>query len=315
MTRTRTLVAGGAGFIGSHLVEALLADGHEVVAVDTLITGSRANLEQALRHPCFSLIEADARDTHKLPGRFDLIFHLASPASPVAYQRYPIETLQAGSIVTESLLQRACTDDARFIMASTSEIYGDPAVHPQPESYWGNVSSTGPRSMYDEAKRYAEALVMAYIQSFQVNAGIARIFNTYGPRMAVDDGRVIPAFISAALTGAALPIHGTGAQTRSLCFVSDLVQGLIALAESAEAGPINLGNPHEQNMLQIAERIISLSQSASEITFYPRPQHDPERRCPDITQAQTLLGWAPSVDIDTGLALTIDSYRSVSVPV
>ncbi len=309
MLSTRALIAGGAGFVGSHLADRLLADGHEVVVVDNYITGSAANVAHLISRPDFTLIETDARHLDTVPGRFDFIFHLASPASPIAYQRYPIETLHAGSVVTEALLDRALHDRARFVMASTSEVYGDPLEHPQTETYWGNVNSIGPRSMYDEAKRYAEALIFSYIRSFGANAGVARIFNTYGPRMARGDGRVIPAFVTSALAGKPLPIHGDGLQTRSLCFVTDLVDGLVRLANSDTNGPINIGNPHEQTLKELAERIAVLAGHNSELEFHPRPIDDPERRRPDITRATEILGWEPKVHVDEGLTQTIEWFR------
>lgn len=305
----RVLIAGGAGFIGSHLVEVLLDRGDEVVVVDNLLTGSRSNLRDVADHPAFVFVEADARDVDRAPGRFDLVMHLASPASPLAYQRYPRETLHAGSYVTESLLERALHDGARFVLASTSEVYGDPAVHPQTEGYWGNVNPIGPRSMYDEAKRYAEALTVTYRRTYGADTGIARIFNTYGPRMARSDGRVVPAFVGAAIAGRPLPIHGDGAQTRSLCFVSDLVAGLVALADSAAEGPINLGNPEEVTLRELAGRIVALAGDDAGLEFHPRPVDDPERRCPDITRAGEQLGWAPTVPLDAGLERTISWYR------
>ncbi len=304
----RALVAGGAGFVGSHLVDRLFADGHEVVVVDNLLTGSVDNIAHLTGDPRATFIETDAAQLSTVPGRFDLIFHLASPASPIAYQRYPVETLHAGSSVTEALLERALHDRARFVMASTSEVYGDPLQHPQEEGYWGNVNPIGPRSMYDEAKRYAEALIMTYVRTFGANAGVARIFNTYGPRMAAGDGRVIPAFVTAAIDGRPLPIHGDGSQTRSLCFVSDLVDGLMRLAASLETGPINLGNPHEEPLRKLAERIAAIAGHGSELEFHPRPVDDPERRRPDITRARELLGWEPTVAIDDGLRMTIDWF-------
>ena len=305
----RVLVAGGSGFVGSHLVDALLASGAEVVVVDNYITGRPSNLEHLSGHDRLSIVEADAAVLDSVPGRFDAIYHLASPASPVAYQKYPLETLHAGSIVTEALLQRALHDDARIVLASTSEVYGDPLRHPQAEDYWGNVNPVGPRSMYDEAKRFAEAVTMAYIRNYTARAGIARIFNTYGPRMAHNDGRVIPAFIGAALDGRPIPLHGDGTQTRSLCYVSDLVRGLIALSESDAAGPINLGNPREESLKDLANRISTIVGADAGVEFFPRPGDDPERRQPDITQARKLLKWEPEVDIDDGLGRTIAWFR------
>lgn len=309
MVSRRVLIAGGAGFIGSHLSDRLLADGDEVVVIDNMLTGSHANVAHLLGRPRFDVVVADARALDMVHGKFDLIFHLASPASPVAYQRYPLETLHAGSIVTEALLERALHDRARFVLASTSEVYGDPLVHPQEESYWGNVNPIGPRSMYDEAKRFAEALSVTYLRTYGVNAAIARIFNTYGPRMAQDDGRVVPAFIGAAIVGNPLHIHGDGTQTRSLCFVTDLIDGLVALADSNESGPINLGNPHEESLLELAGRIIAITGGRAGIVFSARPPDDPERRRPDITKARDLLGWSPLVEIDDGLERTIEWYR------
>lgn len=305
---TSALVAGGAGFVGSHLCDALLEQGHHVVAVDNLLTGRRENIGHLSAHPRFRLVEADAAQAASIDERFDMVFHFASPASPPRYTAHPIETLHAGSLVTEALLDVAQRDGARFILASTSEVYGDPLVHPQPETYWGNVNPNGPRSVYDEAKRYAEAISMAYRRTFDVNVGIVRIFNTYGPRMDIDDGRAIPAFIKAALAGAPLPLHGDGSQTRSLTYVADLVDGVLALADSEHSGPVNLGNPREQSLRQIAELIIDLSGSASPIEAHPRPVDDPERRKPDITLAQSLLGWSPAVTAEVGLARTIDWF-------
>jgi dTDP-glucose 4,6-dehydratase len=307
----RSLIAGGAGFVGSHLVDRLLESGGEVVVVDNMLTGSRDNVRHVLGNSAVTIIESDAAHLASVPGRFDFIYHLASPASPVAYQRYPRETMHAGSVVTEALLERAARDEARFVLASTSEVYGDPLEHPQKESYWGNVSSIGPRSMYDEAKRYAEAITMVYKRTYGVNVGIARIFNTYGPRMARSDGRVIPAFVTAALRQKPLPIHGDGSQTRSLCFVTDLVAGLVALAQSDETGPINLGNPFEETLLDLAKRVVSIAGGSSEVEFHPRPLHDPERRQPDITNAVKLLGWQPEVPIEDGLETTINWYRGI----
>ncbi|AYG04269.1 UDP-glucuronic acid decarboxylase family protein [Gryllotalpicola protaetiae] len=308
----RALVAGGAGFVGSHLCDELLRRGYEVVAIDTLLTGGRTNVDHLVDEPNFILLHHDAADALSVEGHFDLVLHFASPASPPWYMKYPIETLHAGSIATEALLRVAERDNARFILASTSEVYGDPAVHPQPESYWGNVNPNGPRSVYDEAKRYAEALTAAFRRSHRVNTGIVRIFNTYGPRMALGDGRMIPAFAAAALKNDPIPLHGDGTQTRSLTYVGDLVRGVLALADSDQPGPINIGNPREQTVREIAEVIVKLAGSTSEISYQPRPVDDPERRRPDISLARELLDWEPEVDSETGLAETVEWFRTHS---
>jgi dTDP-glucose 4,6-dehydratase len=306
----RALVAGGSGFIGSHLSERLLDAGYQVVAIDNLLTGSRDNTAHLLNNPDFELVVDDAINAGRLPGPFDLVMHFASPASPPRYMAHPLETLHAGSSVSEALLEVARRDDARYVYASTSEIYGDPLEHPQRESYLGNVSSIGPRSVYDEAKRYGEALTAAYRRSFGVRTGLVRIFNTYGPRMDPDDGRAIPAFATAALANKPIPVHGDGSQTRSLCYVDDLVTGILALADSDLPGPVNLGNPHEQSLLEIAEIVRDLAGSTSSIEFEPRPVDDPERRQPDITYAREALGWEPRVDVRDGLARTIAWFSS-----
>ncbi|GAA0999318.1 NAD-dependent epimerase/dehydratase family protein [Subtercola frigoramans] len=307
---SRVLLAGGAGFVGSHLADHFLEAGSEVVVVDNLITGFKTNIAHLAHEPRFTFIEDDATNSESLPGAFDLVLHFASPASPPRYLAHPIETLHAGSSVTEALLNVAQRDGARFVLASTSEVYGDPSVHPQSETYWGNVSSTGPRSVYDEAKRYAEALSFAYRRSFGVDTGVIRLFNTYGPRMDPDDGRAVPAFVKAALAGNPIPLHGDGSQTRSLCFIDDQVRGIVAMAGSHEPGPVNIGNPHEQSLLEIAEAIIRLSGSTSTVELHPRPVDDPERRQPDITLAQLLLGWSPLVNVEDGLNTTIDWFRN-----
>lgn len=308
MGKKWALVAGGGGFIGSHLCDRLLDLGYSVVAVDNFITGSWDNVAHFEGDERFQLEEMDAVNVGDLAQRFDLVFHLASPASPIYYIKYPIETLHSGSSVTEALLKLARRDGARFIVASTSEIYGDPLEHPQKESYWGNVSSIGPRSVYDEAKRYAEALTMAFHRSFGVNTGIVRIFNTYGPRMGCEDGRVIPAFIGAALADTPVPLHGDGLQTRSFCYVDDLVEGLLSMAFSEEHGPINLGNDSERTLLSLVEDIIILTDSASSIEYLPRPVDDPQRRRPDLSLARRLLDWGPQVSFEDGLDTTIRWY-------
>ncbi|MGC9667121.1 UDP-glucuronic acid decarboxylase family protein [Planosporangium sp. 12N6] len=309
----RILVTGGAGFVPSHLVDALLARGATVVAVDNFVTGSKDNVAHLADHPRFTLIEADVTeplpaDAGALASRFDAIMHFASPASPTDFAQIPIEILRVGSVATLNLLERAVADGARFVMASTSEAYGDPLVHPQPETYWGNVNPIGVRSVYDEAKRFSEAATMAYHRRHGLSVGIVRIFNTYGPRMRPDDGRAIPTFISQALRGEPITVHGTGAQTRSVCYVDDLVRGIVALLDSGETGPVNVGTEHEMTMRELAETIVRLTGSASEVTYVPRPADDPEKRRPDLTRARTLLGYEPTVGPEDGLRRTIDYF-------
>jgi len=307
----RIVVAGGAGFIGSHLCEALLADGHEVIAVDNLLTGQRAHVQAFLDHPRFTFLEHDV--TQPLDLAADQIYHLASPASPEGYRRYPIPTLLVNALGTYHLLELARRYGARFLFASTSEVYGDPLVHPQVESYFGNVNPIGPRSCYDEGKRYGEAMTMEFVRSYGLDARIVRIFNTYGPRMDPQDGRVVPNFITRALRGEPLVIYGDGMQTRSLCYVSDLVRGLrLAMDSDGLAGAVmNLGNPHEQTIRELAELVLELTGSPSPILFAePRPD-DPSRRCPDITRARALLGWEPQVPVREGLQATIAYFAQV----
>ncbi len=307
----RVLVSGGAGFVPSHVVDALLARGCEVVAVDNFITGSRDNVAHLASEPRFTLVEADLGDgLPALPGRFDAILHMASPASPTDFAKLPIEILKVGSVGTMALLDRAVADAARFLMASTSEAYGDPLVHPQPESYWGNVNPIGIRSVYDESKRFSEAATMAYHRAHGLDTAIVRIFNTYGPRMRHDDGRVIPTFISQALRGAPLTVQGTGAQTRSITYVSDLVHGILLLLDSNETGPINCGTEHELSMRELAELIIRLTGSSSAIELVPRSADDPEKRRPDLTLARTRLGYEPEVGPEDGLRRTIEFFTS-----
>ncbi|MEV0688343.1 UDP-glucuronic acid decarboxylase family protein [Nocardia sp. NPDC050378] len=305
---TRALVTGGCGFVGSHLCEQLLTAGTDVVAVDNFATSTPENVAGLLNRPGFELLRHDV--TEPLPdiGSFDVIYHLASAASPPDYLRLPIETLRAGSLGTTNALDLAERDHARFVLASTSEVYGDPAVHPQPESYWGNVNSIGPRSVYDEAKRYAEALTMAYRRERGVDTGIARIFNTYGPRMRADDGRVVPTFIARALANAPLTVAGTGEQTRSLCYVEDTVLGLRALAGSGHPGPINIGNPHELSVRALAEEIRIATDSSSTLEYIEEAVDDPKRRCPDISLAQRELGWQPMITRTEGLRRTIEWF-------
>jgi dTDP-glucose 4,6-dehydratase len=303
------VVTGGAGFLGSHLCEQLLLDGYEVVCVDNLVTGCRENIEHLLDSVGFRLVEADLSSVLELDGTVDLIFHFASPASPPDYLRLPIETLKVGSLGTLNALELAKVKGARFVLASTSEVYGDPLVHPQPETYWGHVNPIGPRGVYDEAKRFGEAAAVAYRKAFGVNTAIIRIFNTYGERMRPDDGRAIPTFISQALRGEPLTVTGDGTQTRSICYVDDLIAGILAMANSDESGPINLGNPTEMDIHGIAEMIKELAQSNSSIQFVPRMVDDPSVRCPDITLARERLQWSPKVDPRDGLLQTIDWFR------
>ncbi len=307
----RVLVAGGAGFIGSHLCEALLADGYEVIVVDNLLTGRIENIAHLLDHPRFRFLQRDVADLE--PIAVDAIYHLASPASPEGYRRYPIETLLVNSLGTLRLLEYARHSRARFLYASTSEVYGDPLVHPQSEDYFGNVNPVGPRSCYDEGKRFGEALTMEFVREYGLDARIARIFNTYGPRMDPADGRVVPNFIVRALTGEALEIYGDGSQTRSLCYVSDMVRGLRLLMErEGLAGTVvNLGNPDERTIRELAELIRELTGSTVPFTYSPPRPDDPVRRCPDIRRARELLGWEPEVPLEVGLAWTIDYFRTV----
>jgi dTDP-glucose 4,6-dehydratase len=305
----RTVVTGGAGFLGSHLCEALLARGEEVVCLDSFLTGSPDNVDHLMADPGFRLVRTDVTDFVHVGGEVDLVLHFASPASPIDYLRMPVETLKVGSIGTLHALGLARDKGARFVLASTSEVYGDPEVHPQPESYWGNVNPVGPRGVYDEAKRFAEAMTLAYRQTHAVNTGILRIFNTFGPRMRPNDGRAIPNFIRQALRNEPLTVAGDGSQTRSICYVDDLVAGVLALADSAEPGPINLGNPHELSVLDLAKWVIDLTGSSSTVTFVDRPVDDPSVRRPDTTLARERLNWSPQVSIEDGLLRTIAWFR------
>jgi len=305
------LVSGAAGFIGSHLCDRLLADGHSVVGLDNLITGARRNLAHLANHPQFRFLEFDVTRPIDIAGRFDHVWHLASLASPKEYLAHPIETLESGSTATRNMLEIARRDDARFLITSTSECYGDPLEHPQVETYWGNVNPVGLRSCYDESKRYAEAMTMAYHRTHGVRTNIARIFNTYGPRMALKDGRVVPAFLDQALQGQPLTIFGDGTQTRSFCYVSDMVDGLLRLASSEERYPVNLGNPVELTILEFAERIRDLMGSNLPIVFEPLPSDDPKKRRPDITKAKRILGWEPKVALATGLRETVAYFKAL----
>lgn len=311
---TRVVVTGGAGFIGSHLCEALILRGSEVVCIDDLSTGSEENIASLLGTRGFSFIRADVSRGLDVEGKIDAVLHLASPASPPAYLRRPLETLAVGSRGTEAAISLAARHGARFIMASTSEVYGDPAVHPQPESYWGNVNPIGVRSVYDEAKRFSEALTMAYGRERKVDVGIVRIFNTYGPRLRAGDGRVVSNFVSQALSGEPLTVYGDGSQTRSFCYIDDLVSGLLAMVDSDVSGPINLGNPAEYSVSALADMVIELTGSKSKVITQPLPADDPVRRCPDISTAKRLLGWEPVTDLVTGLERTIDWFRSEMKP-
>ena len=307
---TRTVVTGGAGFLGSHLCEQLLADGHEVIALDNFLTGTPANVEHLLPHDRFRLIKCDITQYIHVPGPVDQILHFASPASPIDYLLLPIETMKVGSIGTLHALGLAKEKGARILLASTSETYGDPQVHPQPETYWGHVNPVGPRGVYDEAKRFAEALTMAYRRTHAVDTAIVRIFNTFGPRMRPNDGRAIPTFIRQALKGEPITVAGDGSQTRSVCYVDDLIDGLLRLLRSELTGPVNIGNPHELSMLTLAHKVRDLTGSNSQITFIDRPTDDPTVRQPDITLASSQLSWQPHIDLDTGLTRTIDWFRS-----
>lgn len=308
----RYVISGAAGFIGSHLCERLLAEGHEVVALDNFITGDVENIEHLLDKAGFKLIEQDVTQPIEIGGDVDRVFHLASLASPVDYLKYPIETLESGSTGTRNMLELARRNDAPFLLTSTSECYGDPLEHPQSESYWGNVNPVGVRSCYDESKRYAEALTMAYHRVHAMRTNIARIFNTYGPRMALHDGRVVPAFIDQAMRGANLTVFGDGSQTRSFCYVSDLVEGLLLLSESGERYPVNLGNPTEMSILEFANQIRSRFGNAAGIDFRPLPSDDPKVRRPDIGKAKRVLGWEPKVTLDEGLTITIEYFKRSS---
>lgn len=303
------VISGGAGFLGSHLVDSLLARGYRVLVVDNFLTGNPRNLAHLADDDRMTLLEQDCAAPISLTESPRYVMHFASPASPIDYVKYPLETLSVGADGTRNLLALAQAHGSRFLMASTSEVYGDPHIHPQPESYYGNVNPIGPRSVYDEAKRFAETVTMAYHRSFGVDTGIVRIFNTYGPRMRLNDGRAIPNFVYQALTGLPLTIYGDGTMTRSFCYVSDLIEGICRLLFSDIHEPVNIGNPGEYTVQQLAERILAATGSHSEITYQPAMQDDPKVRKPEITRAQTLLGWQPTVGLDQGLAWTIAAFR------
>lgn len=305
-----SVVTGGAGFLGSHLVDLLLAKGHRVIVLDNLVTGTIANLEHHAGNSAFRFIKQDVTEYLFIDGPVDYVWHFASPASPVDYLELPIQTLKVGSLGTHKALGLAKHKGARFLLASTSEVYGDPEEHPQTESYWGRVNPVGPRGCYDEAKRFAEALTMAYHNYHGLETRIARIFNTYGPRMRLHDGRVVPNFIFQALRSKPLTIYGDGRQTRSLCYCMDLIEGVYRLMMRGDNLPVNLGNPHELSILEIARAIIDATGSKSRIVFRPLPKDDPKKRRPDITRARKLLHWEPAVDLATGLRQTIDWFKA-----
>lgn len=309
MKNKRALVTGGAGFLGSHLCDRLLDEGFRVVCIDDLITGSVRNIEHLSGNKNFKFIKQDVTEYLYLEGAIDFIFHFASPASPIDYIKFPIQTLKVGSLGTHKTLGLAKAKQATFILASTSEVYGDPLVHPQTEDYWGNVNPIGPRGVYDEAKRFAEALTMAYHRYHDIDTRIARIFNTYGPRMRANDGRVVPAFICQALDGKPLTVFGDGSQTRSFCYVADLIEGIYRLSLSGEHEPVNLGNPLEMTVLNFAHLIIKLTKSSSRIEYQTLPVDDPKVRQPDIMRAKKVLGWEPGFDLEEGLEKTIKWFR------
>ena len=307
----RIVITGGAGFLGSHLADNLLARGDEVVAIDNLSTGNKANIEHLFGVEGFTFVEHDVSNFVWVPGDVDAVLHFASPASPIDYLEMPIQTLKVGSLGTHNTLGLALDKGATFFIASTSEVYGDPLVHPQTEEYWGNVNPVGPRGVYDEAKRFAEAMTMAYHRYHDLDTRIVRIFNTYGPRMRPDDGRVVSNFIVQALKGEPLTIYGDGTQTRSFCFVEDEVRGLIALLDSSENDPVNVGNPNEFTITELAEIVLEITGSSSKIEMHPLPTDDPTQRKPDITRARDILGWEPQVQLREGVERTIEYFRTV----
>jgi dTDP-glucose 4,6-dehydratase len=305
-----SLVTGGAGFLGSHICDYLLERGHRVICVDNLETGSLSNIKH-IRESGFRFEMFDITTHYEIDEPIDFVYHMASPASPIDYARLPLHTLKVGAYGTHNTLGLAKKHRARVMLASTSEVYGDPLVHPQPETYWGNVNPIGPRGVYDEAKRYAEALTMAYMRQQGVDTCIARIFNTYGPRMRPNDGRAVPTFLRQALTGQPVTVFGDGSQTRSFCYVQDLIRGLVALNESEVHEPVNIGNPNEMSLLEMAELVVEITESRSEVVFEPLPVDDPQVRQPDITRAKQLLGWEPEVSLRDGLVQTVDHYTKV----
>jgi dTDP-glucose 4,6-dehydratase len=308
MNQQRALVTGGAGFLGSHLCDALLGDGWSVVAIDNLLTGRRSNLAHLCNEPRFEFVEYDICESFDV-GRVDFVFHFASPASPVDYATHGIATLKVGSLGTFHALDVAHKYRAKYLVSSTSECYGDPLEHPQKETYWGNVNPIGPRSVYDEAKRFTEAVTMGYRRYHKVDTWIARIFNTYGPRMQLNDGRVVPNFMKQALRGEDITVYGDGSQTRSFCYVRDEIEGFIRLAKSSEHLPVNIGNPNEFTILGCAECVQRVTGSTSKIRYESLPQDDPKQRCPDISKARQLLGWEPKIDLEAGLRMSLDYFR------
>jgi len=309
MSKPRILITGGAGFLGSHLCERFLAEGYEVIGMDNLITGDIANIEHLFQDPDFHFEHRDVTEYLHVVGRLDGILHFASPASPIDYLELPIQTLKVGSLGTHKVLGLAHAKQSRFLLASTSECYGDPLIHPQPETYWGNVNPVGPRGVYDEAKRFAEAMTMAYHRFHGIDTRIVRIFNTYGPRMRLNDGRVLPAFMPQALKGEPLTVFGDGSQTRSFCYVDDLVEGIFRLYNSEEVYPTNIGNPAEMTIREFAEAVIEVTGSSSELSFKPLPEDDPKVRQPDITKARAVLDWEPKVALRDGLVKALASFR------
>lgn len=305
----RAVITGGAGFLGSHLCDIFIEKGWEVICLDNLVTGADSNISHLLSHPRFKFTRQDVSQYIDVPGPVDAVLHFASPASPPDYLKFPIQTLKVGALGTHNTLGLAMAKQARFLLASTSECYGDPEVSPQPETYWGHVNPIGPRGVYDEAKRFAEAITMAYHRYHKVDTRIVRIFNTYGPRMRLNDGRALPNFLHQALAGEPITVYGDGQQTRSFCYVSDLIAGIYTLLESSEHEPVNIGNPQEITILEFAERVRTLVGSNVPIVFKPLPQDDPKQRCPDITKARRILNWEPKVDLAEGLRMTYDFFR------
>ncbi|TAL55425.1 MAG: SDR family oxidoreductase [Nanoarchaeota archaeon] len=306
----RVLVTGGAGFLGSHICDRLVESGNFVIAMDNLITGNLKNISHLRKNKNFRFVKHDVSKHIKIAGRIDFVMHFASPASPIDYLKFPIQTLKVGALGTHNALGLAKAKRAKFILASTSEVYGDPEVHPQPETYWGHVNPIGPRGVYDEAKRFAEAMTMAYHRYHKIDTRIVRIFNTYGPRMRLDDGRVVPSFIGSILRNKPLTVFGNGTQTRSFCYVSDLVDGIYKLMQSDYHEPVNIGNPNEYTILEFAKKILEVSGSKNKIVYMPLPVDDPKVRQPDISRAKKILGWEPKVGLEEGLAKTIDWFKN-----
>ena len=306
----RAVITGGAGFLGSHLSDYLIERDWEILVLDNLVTGEESNVSHLVAHPRFSLVRADVTRYIDVPGPVEYVLHFASPASPVDYLKLPIQTLKVGALGTHNTLGLALAKKAKYLLASTSECYGDPEVSPQPENYWGHVNPIGPRGVYDEAKRFAEAMTMAYHRAHGLDTRIVRIFNTYGPRMRLNDGRALPAFMGQALRGEDLTVFGDGSQTRSFCFVDDLIEGIWRLSESDEVFPVNIGNPHEMTIKEFAETVVKLTGSRSRITYHPLPEDDPKQRRPDIAKAKRLLGWEPKVPLQEGLRRTLEYFKT-----